>query len=118
MVVSEPRESKIRPSTSSERHPRIHHQLDAEGRYQRRIHRALCWVISPSHARKERRMEYVPFLARPCLVLTDAAAVIPFGRFGALKKEIEVSRKRKSEGGNGRAEEFWDWSEKQVQPFL
>lgn len=51
-------------------------------------------------------------------ILTWYSLVIPFGRFGALKKDIELSGKRKSEGGNGRAEEFWEWSEKQVQQYL
>jgi len=54
----------------------------------------------------------------PLHLLTWYSLVIPFGRFGALKKDIELSGKRKSEGGNGRAEEFWEWSEKQVQQYL
>lgn len=51
-------------------------------------------------------------------ILTWYFQVIPFGRFGALKKDLDLSGKRKSEGGNGRAEEFWEWSEKQVQQYL
>lgn len=43
--------------------------------------------------------------------------VQPFGKIGHTRKDIEVSRKPKSEGGNGLAEEFYDWNEKQVEPF-
>ena len=44
--------------------------------------------------------------------------VIPWGRFGTLRKDIEVAGKAKSEGGTGRGEEFFAWSEKQVQSYL
>ena len=53
-----------------------------------------------------------------CTVLTWCTSVIPSGRFGTLRKDIEASGKAKSEGGNGRGEEFWEWSEKQVQRYL
>lgn len=53
-----------------------------------------------------------------CTILNWYFLVIPFGRFGALKKDIDLSGKRKIEGGNGRAEEFWEWSEKAVQQYL
>lgn len=47
-----------------------------------------------------------------------AFLVIPWGRFGTLRKDIEAAGKTKSEGGTGRGEEFWKWSEQQVQPYL
>jgi hypothetical protein len=51
-------------------------------------------------------------------MLTWRITVIPWGRFGTLRKDIEASGKAKSEGGNGRGREFWEWSEKQVQAYL
>ena len=47
-----------------------------------------------------------------------AFSVIPWGRFGTLRKDIEAAGKVKSEGGTGRGEEFWKWSEEQVRPYL
>ena len=44
--------------------------------------------------------------------------VIPWGRFGSLRKDLEAAGKSKSEGGSGIAKDFWEWSEKQVKPFL
>lgn len=52
------------------------------------------------------------------LILTWCISVIPWGRIGTLSKDINASGKSKSEGGNGRAGEFWEWSEKQVQSYL
>ena len=53
-----------------------------------------------------------------CTMLTWCISVIPSGRFGTLRKDIEASGKSKSEGGNGHGKEFWEWSEKQVQQYL
>lgn len=46
------------------------------------------------------------------------AWIIPWGRFGTLRKDIEAAGKTESEGGTGRGEEFWKWSEQQVQSYL
>ncbi|CAF9908737.1 MAG: hypothetical protein ALECFALPRED_004921 [Alectoria fallacina] len=46
------------------------------------------------------------------------AFIIPWGRFGSLRKDIAASTKSKSEGGTGVGEQFWEWSEKQVQPYV
>ena len=51
-------------------------------------------------------------------LLTQRLLVIPWGRFGTLRKDIELAGKAKSEGGTGRGEEFFAWSEKQVQSYL
>jgi hypothetical protein len=34
------------------------------------------------------------------------------------RNDIETSRKPKSEGGNGIAEDFYNWVEKQVAPYV
>lgn len=52
------------------------------------------------------------------LVITNRKQVQPFGHIGHTRSDIETSRKQKSKGGNGIAEEFYDWTEKQVAPFL
>ena len=56
--------------------------------------------------------------ALPCVMLIWRDLVIPWGRFSSLRKDLEAAGKSKSEGGTGRAKEFWEWSEKQVQPYL
>ena len=43
--------------------------------------------------------------------------VKPFGKIGFTRDDIETSRKPKSEGGNGVAEQFYNWTEEQVAPF-
>ncbi|OQV01305.1 hypothetical protein CLAIMM_06686 [Cladophialophora immunda] len=54
----------------------------------------------------------------PQVQMKDGGRFIqPFGKVGHTRKDIELSRKPKSEGGNGIAEEFYDWTEKQVQAF-
>ena len=57
-------------------------------------------------------------LILPFNILIWHVLVIPWGRFGTLRKDIELARKAKSEGGTGRGEEFFAWSEKQVQSYL
>ena len=57
-------------------------------------------------------------LTLPFNLLTQRLLVIPWGRFGTLRKDIELAGKAKSEGGTGRGEEFFAWSEKQVQSYL
>ncbi|KAI8938595.1 hypothetical protein NX059_004469 [Plenodomus lindquistii] len=43
--------------------------------------------------------------------------VIPFGRKTQLRKDLADAVKTKDEGGNGRAQEFWEWSERQVEKY-
>ncbi|CAD6440451.1 b86a53f4-b5a4-4f7b-9b49-e6b352e90a27 [Sclerotinia trifoliorum] len=44
--------------------------------------------------------------------------VIPWGRIhDAPRKDLLVSLKSVEEGGNGRAEEFWNWCEKQIAKY-
>ncbi|KIX97798.1 uncharacterized protein Z520_06576 [Fonsecaea multimorphosa CBS 102226] len=54
----------------------------------------------------------------PHVQMKDGGRFIePFGKVGHTRKDIELSIKHKSEGGTGIAEEFYNWTEKQVQPF-
>jgi hypothetical protein len=50
-------------------------------------------------------------------VLTIPCIVAPWGRVWQLSSDVAKAAKRKSEGGIGTAEEFWEWSETQVKPF-
>lgn len=45
------------------------------------------------------------------------AWIIPWGRFGILRKDIEQAGVLEKDGGSGIAEKFWEWSEAQVQPY-
>ncbi|EKD19690.1 uncharacterized protein L3040_001963 [Drepanopeziza brunnea f. sp. 'multigermtubi'] len=44
--------------------------------------------------------------------------IIPFGRFGPLRADLEKSGKSKKDGGSGIAENFWEWTEEQIKPYL
>ena len=45
--------------------------------------------------------------------------VIPFGRWHPCpRKDILLSLKERKDGGTGRAAEFWDWCEEQVEPYV
>ncbi|KAM7189796.1 retinol dehydrogenase 12 [Rhypophila sp. PSN 637] len=44
--------------------------------------------------------------------------VIPFGRFGAIRADLNAATKEEGEGGNGTTRQFWEWSEEQVKAFL
>ncbi|KAI4157095.1 MAG: hypothetical protein LQ342_008526 [Letrouitia transgressa] len=48
----------------------------------------------------------------------SGAWIIPWGRFGSLRKDLELAGKTTAEGGSGVAGEFWEWSEKQVEAYL
>ncbi|MCJ1358633.1 MAG: hypothetical protein MMC33_008633, partial [Icmadophila ericetorum] len=39
----------------------------------------------------------------------NGAWIIPWGRFGPLRKDIDLSAKTKAEGGTGLGAEFWEW---------
>ena len=45
--------------------------------------------------------------------------VVPFGRFMKMdRKDLGNATKCKAEGGTGIAEQFWEWNEKQIKPYL
>ncbi|KAL9609597.1 MAG: hypothetical protein Q9167_005640 [Letrouitia subvulpina] len=48
----------------------------------------------------------------------SGAWIIPWGRFGSLRKDLELAGKTTAEGGSGVSGEFWEWSEKQVEAYL
>lgn len=43
--------------------------------------------------------------------------VIPFGRISPLRKDLAESGRLVEDGGSGKAKEFWEWSEKQVEDY-
>lgn len=44
-------------------------------------------------------------------------AVVPWGRFYPMRKDLQDATKTEAEGGNGHAEKFWEWSEEQIREF-
>ncbi|KAI1503766.1 retinol dehydrogenase 12 [Biscogniauxia marginata] len=44
--------------------------------------------------------------------------IVPYGRFAALRKDIEAATKTEDQGGSGIAVKLWDWSEEQVLPYV
>ncbi|KAL2063516.1 hypothetical protein VTL71DRAFT_5321 [Oculimacula yallundae] len=44
--------------------------------------------------------------------------VEPWGKLTPARKDIQLGSKSKEEGGTGIAADFWDWSEKQVAPYV
>ncbi|MCJ1371479.1 hypothetical protein MMC20_002696 [Loxospora ochrophaea] len=48
----------------------------------------------------------------------SGAWVIPWGRIGSLRKDLDKATKTKDEGGTGVAGEFCSWSEEQVKSYL
>ncbi|KAI1823487.1 NAD(P)-binding protein [Xylaria intraflava] len=45
--------------------------------------------------------------------------IIPWGRFGGIRRDLAASAKSSTEpGGTGVAERFWEWTEEQVKPYL
>ncbi|KAI0555555.1 short-chain dehydrogenase [Xylaria curta] len=44
--------------------------------------------------------------------------VIPFGRIGEIRKDLQEAARSKEEGGNGNAAKFWDWTEEQVKQYI
>lgn len=47
----------------------------------------------------------------------NGAYIIPWGRVGPVRPDIELSLKSKEHGGNGKAARFWDWCAEQCKPF-
>ena len=50
--------------------------------------------------------------------LTLHRKVVPWGVFETLRKDVLAASQPKSEGGTGIAEQFWDWSEEQIKPYV
>ena len=48
----------------------------------------------------------------------NGAWLMPWGRLGKLRTDIELAGKSKEEGGTGIAEDFWVWSEQQIREYL
>ncbi|KAA6411359.1 MAG: hypothetical protein FRX48_04639 [Lasallia pustulata] len=48
----------------------------------------------------------------------NGAWIIPWGRFGPLRKDLLLAQKTEAEGGTGHAARFWEWSEEQVRPYV
>ncbi|KAH8682683.1 hypothetical protein BX600DRAFT_506253 [Xylariales sp. PMI_506] len=44
--------------------------------------------------------------------------IYPWGRFETIRQDLEIGSKSKSEGGSGIAEDFWAWTEQQIQPYM
>lgn len=44
--------------------------------------------------------------------------VIPWGRFNPIRADLLEATKSEVEGGNGNAQKFWEWCEKQIAEFL
>ncbi|KAI1413036.1 short-chain dehydrogenase [Hypoxylon sp. FL1857] len=44
--------------------------------------------------------------------------VVPWGRFGDIRKDLIQGSRPQSEGGSGIAEKFWEWTEEQVKPYM
>lgn len=42
----------------------------------------------------------------------------PWGRFQKLRKDLTLAGEPKEKGGYGTSNAFWEWSEKQIEPFL
>lgn len=45
-------------------------------------------------------------------------AVVPWGRFMNVRRDLQEATMSNAEGGTGVGKEFWDWSEEQIKPFL
>lgn len=55
----------------------------------------------------------------PEVTVENAGSLVyPFGRFGTIRRDWENAIKPESEGGNGTAQKFWDWSEEQTREFV
>jgi NAD(P)-dependent dehydrogenase (short-subunit alcohol dehydrogenase family) len=48
----------------------------------------------------------------------NGAWIIPWGRFGKFRKDVEASTRSEEEGGTGVAKKFWEWSEAQVRSYV
>lgn len=44
--------------------------------------------------------------------------VVPWGRFLPIRPDLVAATKSETEGGNGAAKKFWEWTEQQIKPYL
>ncbi|KAH9896259.1 hypothetical protein F4778DRAFT_783540 [Xylariomycetidae sp. FL2044] len=44
--------------------------------------------------------------------------VIPFGRIYNIRQDLKFATMAESEGGTGGTRKFWEWTERQIQPYL
>ncbi|RDW63602.1 NAD(P)-binding-containing protein [Coleophoma cylindrospora] len=52
------------------------------------------------------------------LTMKDNGAFLqPWGKIGALRKDVEIASKTKEAGGTNTAVQFWDWTEEQVAAY-
>ncbi|KAK5160869.1 hypothetical protein LTR04_004422 [Oleoguttula sp. CCFEE 6159] len=47
----------------------------------------------------------------------NGAYIIPWGRFGTFRNDIVPSTRPVAEGGNGKAEKFWEWCDKETRQY-
>jgi hypothetical protein len=52
------------------------------------------------------------------LMMADECLVIPFGRISPLRQDLAESGLLQEDGGSGKAQQFWEWSEEQVKNYL
>jgi len=50
--------------------------------------------------------------------LVNYFAVVPFGRFLAIRTDLMEATKKVEEGGTGMGLKFWEWTEEQIQPYI
>jgi len=62
--------------------------------------------------------EFFAGLSPEVAALKQDEWVIPFGRTTKLRRDLADAVKTRDEGGSGRAQEFWEWSEKQVEKYV
>lgn len=46
------------------------------------------------------------------------ALVVPWGRIVPIRPDLPEAVLPREQGGNGNAEEFWEWNEKTVKDYL
>ena len=44
-------------------------------------------------------------------------AVVPWGRFMTIRKDLAEASKSKAEGGTGGAQKLWEWNEEQIKLY-
>ncbi|KAK8004541.1 hypothetical protein PG989_004260 [Apiospora arundinis] len=54
----------------------------------------------------------------PQVTPETAGYVFPFGRLQPVCKELQLAAKPEEEGGADLTRKFWEWSEKQIEPFV
>ena len=50
--------------------------------------------------------------------LSNVEPVIPWGRFQALRSDLQLGSRLAAEGGSGMAEKWYDWCLEQVKPYM